>query len=118
MANQKVIGASPKVIETLKKANTFFNSTNLMSDKSTGRVLTTQMEGQLGGSSPLIPAKVKSGNGLIGYECDIFRDGLSEPPTEVGTVFLANGASTIFALPVGTIIFVQKCAIPVHGGVK
>ena len=113
----KVIEANRKTIETLQKANRLCNSAVLTPNERTKKVLTQEINGQVNANATLIPAKVKSGNGLVGYECDIFKNGLSEPATEVATVFLANGASSIYALPPGTVIYVSRFALPIHGGV-
>lgn len=114
----KVIEATPKVVDTLKKANRLVNSSSVVGGQSSNPVSVKKAEGQFVGSVPIVPAKVKEGNGIAGYFCDIYGNGLTEPPTDQGTVFLANGASSIFALPPGTVIFVQKYNIPVHGGVN
>lgn len=114
----KVIEATPKVIDTIKKANKLVNSGTLSDQAPNSSILQTQMNGSLTGAQKLVPAKVKEGNGITGYLCDIYANGLGEPPTDTGTVFLANGASSIFVLPAGTIIFVQRYPIVVHGGVN
>jgi hypothetical protein len=113
-----VVKATPQVIETLKKVNRLVNSSSLNTNTVNNSSKVAKIEGQILGSTPLVPAKVKEGNGIAGYFCDIYGNGLSEPPTDQGTVFLANGASSIFALPPGTVIFVQKYNIPIHGGVN
>lgn len=113
-----VIAATPKVIETIKKANQLVNSTNLSETLKKGTNVVKEMNTTNQISAPLVPAKVVEGNGIIGYTCDIYSNGLAEAPTDTGTVFLANGASSIFSLPPGTIIFVQKYPIVMHGGVS
>jgi hypothetical protein len=113
---QKVIEATPQVIDTIQKANKLVNSSTI-SDQMNGPISSPYIsEGVMASAEKMVPAKVLAGNGLIGYRCEIYKNGLSEPPTDVGTVFLANGASTIYALPAGTIIFVQKFVIDIHGG--
>lgn len=114
----KVIEATPKVIDTLKKANTLVNSGKVIDQAPPNRVNTTRLEASMNIGNQLVPAKVVSGNGITGYLCDIYGAGLGEAPTNQGTVFLANGASSVFSLPVGTIIYVQKYPIVVHGGVS
>lgn len=113
-----VIAATPQVIDTIKKANQLVNSTNLSETVKTGTNVVKEMNTTNHIAAPLVPAKVIEGNGIIGYTCDIYSNGLSEAPTNTGTVFLANGASSIFSLPPGTIIFVQKYPVVIHGGVS
>lgn len=113
---QKAIAATPQVIDTLKKANRLVNSTNLNVKQSESKqpisqITTTSISGPL----KLIPAKIISGNGLQGYICDIFENGLNDAATSRGIVFLANGASTIHVLPAGTILYVQKTSVNVEG---
>jgi hypothetical protein len=43
-------------------------------------------------------------------------DGLTERPTSQGTVFLPNGGSSLYRLPIGTILYVQKIKVPILGG--
>lgn len=113
-----VIAATPQVIDTIKRANQLVNSTNLSETVKTGTTVVKEMTTTNHIAAPLVPARVIEGNGIIGYTCDIYSNGLSEAPTNTGTVFLANGASSIFSLPPGTIIFVQKYPIVMHGGVS
>lgn len=44
--------------------------------------------------------------------------GLDNSPTTQGTVYLANGASTLWALPAGTLLYVQKAQISTMGSVE
>lgn len=111
----KVIQATKNVIDALKKAHALTPTSTIVDQPKNENTPVIKIDGSLTGGGQLVPAKVVSGNGLIGYTCDIYKNGLSEPPTETGTVFLANGGSTIFVLPVGTILFVQKYPIPIHG---
>lgn len=67
-------------------------------------------------SGEMYLAKVISGDGISGYKCDIYANGLDNGATEQALVFLANGGSTLYTIPAGTILFVQKIAIPVYGG--
>lgn len=113
-----VIAATPQVIDTIKKANQLVNSSTLTDPLQKGTTVLKEMNSTNHTSAPLVPAKVIEGNGIIGYTCDIYANGLAEAPTDIGTVFLANGASSIFSLPPGTIIFVQKYPIVIHGGVN
>ena len=113
-----VIAATPQVIDTIKKANQLVNSSNLSDSLQKGPTVVKEMNTTNHTAAPLVPAKVIEGNGIIGYTCNIYSNGLSEAPTDTGTVFLANGASSIFSLPPGTIIFVQKYPIVMHGGVS
>lgn len=115
---EKVLAATPKVIDTIKKANQLVNSSTLTDSIQKGSNVVKEMNTTNHTSAPLVPAKVIEGNGIIGYTCDIYANGLAEAPTDTGTVFLANGASSIFSLPPGTIIFVQKYPIVMHGGVS
>ena len=114
----KVLAATPEVVDTIKKANNLVNKT-VLSDRGVERSNSNpKMAGGVKQVNALIPARVKSGNGVIGYTCDIFGNGLDQPSTEQGTVFLANGAQGIFQLPVGTVLFVQKYSVRVFGGVN
>lgn len=115
---EKVLAATPKVIETIKKANQLVNSSTLTDSIQKGANVVKEMNTTNHTAAPLVPARVIEGNGIIGYTCDIYANGLAEAPTDTGTVFLANGASSIFSLPPGTIIFVQKYPIVIHGGVN
>lgn len=112
---RKILEATPGVVDTLKKANVLVNSSTLKDQLQQGVKILTKIDGNISGQSDLIPAKVVSGDGLNGYLCNIYRNGLDNPPSEQGTVFLANGASTIHTLPAGTVLFVQKTSIPIHG---
>ena len=58
-------------------------------------------------STIYIPVRVISGDGLIGYTCNIYENGLNNAPTKQGKVYLANGASTIYPLPAGTVMYAQ-----------
>lgn len=119
MANLKVLAATPKVVNTIKQAADVLNKIQLSGqDPTKSNILTTKVDGNLQGSVPIVPAKIKEGNGLTGYLCDIYANGLTEPPTSEGRVFLTNGASSIFVLPPGTVLFVQKYNIVMHGGVE
>lgn len=115
---EKVLAATPKVIDTIIKANQLVNKSTLTDSIQKGTNVVKEMNTTNHTSAPLVPAKVIEGNGIIGYTCDIYANGLAEAPTDKGTVFLANGASSIFSLPPGTIIFVQKYPIVIHGGVN
>lgn len=113
---EKVLAATPKVIDTIIKANQLVNKSSLNDSIQKGVNVVKEMNTTNHTTAPLVPAKVIEGNGIIGYTCDIYANGLSEAPTDTGSVFLANGASSIFSLPPGTIIFVQKYPIVIHGG--
>lgn len=66
---QQVVAATPEVLDTLRKARVLVNQTNLGQDSVGGMTLPDNSI-QITNDS-LIPAKVKSGNGLNGYVCDI-----------------------------------------------
>lgn len=114
METVKVLGATPEVIDTIKKASIMLNSSKI-TDEYPNVSKQDVMENDPTSLPTLIPAKVISGNGIDGYLCNIFGNGLSQPATSQGTIFLANGASSIFSLPEGTILFVQKISIPIQG---
>lgn len=109
----KLLAATDTTIDTLKKAYNLVNQQNetVSSNKKTINP-TDELYQQ---SSELIPARVISGNGLIGYTCDIYEAGLTEVPSYQGIVFLANGNSSIYSLPPGTILFVQRLNVNVMG---
>ena len=105
----KVLGATERVLSILNKASEFFRKeTELTQD-----IHNTPTEGQYINTvgQTFIPVRVVSGNGVTGYVCDIFENGLNEPATKQGLVFLANGNSTIYPLPVGTVMYAQKIYI-------
>ena len=116
--NIKVLAATPEVVDTIKKANVLVNKTSLNDQGARPTINNPKIAGGIKQVNELVPAKVVSGNGVIGYTCNIYGNGLDQQPTEVGTVFLANGGSTIFQLPVGTTLFVQKYSVRVFGGVN
>lgn len=116
--NIKVLAATPEVVDTIKKANTLVNKSSLNDQGPRPTINNPKMAGGIKQVNELVPAKVVSGNGVIGYTCQIFGNGLDQPSTETGTVFLANGGSSIFQLPVGTVLFVQKYSVRVFGGVN
>ena len=67
---QQVVAATPEVLDTLRKARVIVNQMNLGQDSVGGMTLpdnTIQIT-----NDALIPAKVKSGNGVNGYICDIY----------------------------------------------
>lgn len=100
----KVLGATDKIMDVINKADNYFNKTseNLQDvhPKDEEHHIET-------GFAQFVPVRVVSGNGVVGYICDIFEKGLSEPATKQGRVFLANGNSTIYNLPVGTVMYAQ-----------
>lgn len=101
----KVLAATEKAINAINKADQFFktlseNAQDVHQVEDSISIDTT--------FSVFVPVRVISGNGLIGYTCDIFENGLNSPATKQGIVFLANGASTIYTLPAGTIMYAQQ----------
>lgn len=104
----KVLGATNRVINAIRKADKIeFKESELTHD-----VHNVPDETKVNISNQLfVPVRVVSGNGVIGYTCDIYEHGLSESPTKQGLVFLANGASTIYSLPTGTIMYAQLIEI-------
>lgn len=66
---QQVVAATAEVLDTLRKARVLVNKTNLGQETVGGNTLpdnTIQIT-----NKSQIPAKVKSGNGVSGYVCDI-----------------------------------------------
>lgn len=107
MAN-RVLGATERTISALKKAEGLIGKENEL----THDVHHTPEDANIDLKyQQLVPVRVVSGNGITGYICDIFEKGLSEPATKQGRVFLANGASTIYTLPVGTVMYAQKIVV-------
>jgi len=106
--NYKVLKASDKVIDVIKKAARHLNSQK----EDAQDVHSTPDETNINNSYSLfVPVRVVSGNGINGYLCNIYENGLNNAATSQGTVFLANGASTIFTLPAGTVMYAQKIKI-------
>ena len=114
----RVLAATDNVIQTLKKANVLVNKVKLSDKGVDNDASTLSFTKGLNRPGDLIPATVVSGNGVIGYTCDIFENGIDQPATKQGTVFLANGGGSLFELPVGTRLFVQKYNVRVFGGVN
>lgn len=114
MAEFKVLEASPKVVDTLVKANNVLNTIELNDRTNFKKISNDTIFSN--SSNDLIPAKVVSGNSISGYSCRIYRNGLDEPYTDTGTVYLPNGSSTLNVLPEGTILFVRRLALPIFGG--
>jgi hypothetical protein len=110
----KVLGATPTVIDTLKKAKDLVNRQSVAVDQSPVKNRTS-VSVSTNNAGKAVPARILSGNGSSGYTADIFGEGLENPPTARGTVFLANGRSTLWELPPGTILYVQKAFIDVMG---
>lgn len=110
---QQVVAATPEVLDTLRKARVLVNQSNLGNQSLAG---STSPDNTISISNgTMIPARVKSGNGVNGYICDIHGNGLAESPTSEGIVYLTNGASTLYTLPVGTVIFVQAMQVSIMG---
>jgi hypothetical protein len=66
---QQVVAATPEVLDTLRKARVLVNQTNLGQETVGGNTLpdnTIQIT-----TKSIVPAVVKSGNGVDGYICDI-----------------------------------------------
>lgn len=113
MAN-RALGATPKVIDVLKKTEKLVNTTNLAVNQNDVKLPKTTLVNSEAKTN-LIPARVITGNGIHGYICDIYANGLTESPTDRGTIFLPNGGSSIYSLPEGTVLYVQKIAISIDG---
>lgn len=113
MAQVKVLGATNKVLDTLNNVNSYIQK----SYEATPDVHNQDSNENFSWPRPgdFIPVRVVSGNGVTGYICDIFENGLSEPPTKQGRVFLANGASTIYVLPEGTVMYAQPIQVQRFG---
>ena len=114
----RVLAATDGVVQTLKKANVLVNKAKLQDKGVDNDPSTLSFTKGLNRPGELVPARVVSGNGVIGYTCEIFQNGIDQPATKQGTVFLANGGGSLFELPVGTILFVQKYTVRVFGGVN
>ena len=112
MPELNVIAATPKTVDTLRR------SADLVTKLDE---TTSQQQKNIPGPSisltsvPIIPAKVVSGDGLNGYVCDLYENGLTNPVTGRGIVYLANGNSTIYTLPVNTVLYVQSVPIAIMG---
>lgn len=104
----KVLAASEKVLDTLKKADIHLNhqKEDVQDEHKSNDDIRVNNAYSL-----FVPVRVINGNGLSGYLCDIFENGLNNAATSQGTVFLANGASTIYALPPGTVMYAQKISL-------
>ena len=111
---KKVIEATDKVIDVLKKAERLVNRGSQYIDQSPQKTPLSKFETNINDYT-LIPARIISGNGVNGYICDLYYNGLSADATKRGLVFLANGASTIHVLPPGTILYVQKTTVSIEG---
>ena len=100
----EVVAANEKAINAINKADQFFNKIS----ENAQDVHPTEDQIFIDTSySQYVPVRVVSGNGVTGYICDIFENGLAEPATKQGRVFLANGNSTLYVLPVGTVMYAQ-----------
>lgn len=67
---QQLVAATTEVLDTLRKARVLVNQTNLGQEGIEGNTLpdnTIQIT-----TKSQLPAKVKSGNGVNGYTCDIY----------------------------------------------
>lgn len=101
----KALSASEKVLDILKKADIYLNHQKEDVQDEHKENDETKINNAY---SLFVPVRVISGNGLAGYLCDIYENGINNAATSQGTVFLANGASTIYALPPGTVMYAQK----------
>lgn len=61
-------------------------------------------------------AKVNSGDGISGYNCSLYENGLDNPATKTITVFLSNGGSTFYSIPPGTVLYVYPTDAIYYGG--
>lgn len=95
----KVLEATPGVIDTLQKAKVIVNQSQEPFQKLQRKDSRLEFQ-NLNYSTNLVAAKIVSGTGITGYLCDIYENGLGESPTSQGTVFLPNGASSLYILPV------------------
>lgn len=93
-----LLAATPKTISTLKKAEQVINRLDESADFK-HKQSANNVDLSLGYNYKIVPCKVVSGDGLNGYTCDIYENGLTNPATKQGIVFLANGNSTIYTLP-------------------
>lgn len=114
---KKAVEATPTLIDTLKKAKVLVNTIQYSSPSKPIVSKDNRQENSLPIVGQILPARVVGGDGTIGYTCDIFGNGLDNPATTQGIVYLANGASTLWVLPPGTILYVQKAQISVMGSV-
>lgn len=113
MAGVKVLGATQKVMDALDKASSYMQKDS----EAVQDIHPTPDDGSYTNfsSTSFVPVRVVQGNGVTGYICDIFEKGLSEPPTKQGRVFLANGNSTIYVLPAGTVMYAQAVEVQKMG---
>jgi hypothetical protein len=91
----KVIEATPQVIDTIKKASVLVNSGSDSYQKSQKADTKVDFKNLSSPDSNLIAARVVSGDGIKGYTCDIYGDGIENPPTKRGIVYLPNGRFNI-----------------------
>lgn len=115
---KKAVEATPVLIDTLKKAKILVNTTRYSQQSKPPVSKDNRQENSLPIVGQILPARIVGGDGAIGYTCDIFGNGLDNPATTQGIVYLANGASTLWVLPPGTILYVQKAQISAMGSVE
>jgi hypothetical protein len=115
---KKAVEATPTLIDTLKKAKVLVNTTKYNPETKPAPPKDNRQENSLPVVGQICPARVVGGDGTVGYTCDIFGNGLENPATTQGIVYLANGASTLWVLPPGTILYVQKAQISAMGSVE
>lgn len=107
-----VLAATPATVDTLKKAYHLVNKQIQTSEESQNNTKPAQTNIH---SDNIVPVRVISGDGVNGYTCDIFENGLDKQATKRGIVYLANGNSTIYTLPAGTILYAQQINIATMG---
>lgn len=110
---KKVVEATPTLVNTIKKANEFFNSSNEFINQTPSR--NSNEVSITSNSLESIPCVISSGTSVDGYEVQIFGNGLSKPATGTGTMFLMNGRSSLYNLPPGTVLFAHKSNIKILG---
>ena len=109
-----VLGATPKIIDTLKKADKLVN--NQFQRNAQDQKANISIKSAIN-SNAVVPVRVISGDGVNGYLCNIYENGLTNDATRQGIVFLANGNSSVYVLPAGTIMFAQQVALTQLGTV-
>lgn len=104
----KVIEATPQVVDTLKKASVLVNTGTDSYQKKPEADRKVDFKNLSSPDSNLIAARVISGDGIRGYTCDIYGDGIENPPTKQGIVYLPNGRFNIIQVSAWNVIICTK----------
>lgn len=98
-----VIAATSEVIKTLQKAKATLSNINLIPNQKESK----QQQDQQINPQGILQGKIISGNNLSGYICGIYENGFENDPTYSVLAFLNNGASSLYSIPSGTIVYLQ-----------